>query len=439
MKRAAPRIARPLARSLAGYSPAAAGPLSSLDLDHLQDKYSSRDYDMFTNKNFSDLVTFTRASAKWVPDATGALVQVASGLPGTAYDQLTLDKQGFSIEEQRTNLLLNSDGTFMQLDSRGGVSDAATPIASFFGKSIQFPAGGGQAYAYKNFTSTTGVQYCLSIYVKMDDGQMPLVSTSSTTGDFSLVSDGGLWSTPAPVVTSLGGGVYRVSTVYLVPAGRSGSWGVVRYAAQSQSGFRVTGFQLEQGTFPTSYIPTTSAQVTRSADSAIISNVAPWLNPTEGTVYAELIVPSNVVTANGIVALHDGTINNRMVAYFLSGTVRVLSTVGGSGQSFSLGAIPGAGAVLKVAFAYKANDFAGSMNGAAAVPYALAGVPAVNALRLGGTNNGAAEALNAQIRTIRYFPRRLSNAELQALTVKADPGFTLDFNFDAKTYYMGLS
>jgi hypothetical protein len=49
------------------------------------------------------------------------------------------------------------------------------------------------------------------------------------------------------------------------------------------------GAQLEVGAFPTSYIPTTTSTVTRSADVASItgSNFSSWYRQDEGTMFIE--------------------------------------------------------------------------------------------------------------------------------------------------------
>jgi hypothetical protein len=48
----------------------------------------------------------------------------------------------------------------------------------------------------------------------------------------------------------------------------------------------VAGAQIEEGTFATSFIPTTTAAVTRGGDFATITgpNFSSWYNPLEGTL-----------------------------------------------------------------------------------------------------------------------------------------------------------
>ena len=71
--------------------------------------------------------------------------------------------------------------------------------------------------------------------------------------------------------------------------------------------------------------------------------------------------------------------------------------------------------INKVGAAYKANDFAASLNGATPVTDAAGTVPVVNALYLGNARTTGGQ-LNGHLRRITYYPRRMTNAELQTLT-----------------------
>ena len=72
-------------------------------------------------------------------------------------------------------------------------------------------------------------------------------------------------------------------------------------------------------------------------------------------------------------------------------------------------------ATVKAAAAYAALDRAISVNGNAAVTSAVGALP-VSVTRLELGNAFLANALNGYLRRITYYPRRLSNAELQAIT-----------------------
>ncbi|WP_454735358.1 phage head spike fiber domain-containing protein [Cupriavidus necator] len=466
MRRSALRIARPLARSLAGSSPVAAGPLSSLDLDHLQDKYSSRDYDMFANKNFTDLVAFTRASTKWVPDATGTLLQVASGAPATAYDSLTLDKLGFSVEEQRTNMALRSaefDNAAWGKTATTVTANAATaPDGSTSADQlIENNGATGSKELYQTLTGfTAGNTYAVSAYAKAVGAgavrrlKLALTANSITVGSVSATFDiaGASVATSAGTTASiqaLGNGWFRCvmvvsatvtasSTCYLTLADTTNSQ---TYTGDGVSGVYLWGYQIEQGAFPTSYIPTAGAQVTRAADSAVISNIAPWFNPAEGTFYVEGIFANPYIGAfPTLLELSDGTTNNRYLLRRSAGVVASIATTGGASNTAQTATATPDGLVTRAALVYSPGAVGVCLNGA--TPVVVVGptsIPGLSKLSIGSRASGNNEHIGGQIRAVRYFPRRLSNSELQALTVKPDPGFTLNFDFGAQTYYMGLA
>ena len=52
--------------------------------------------------------------------------------------------------------------------------------------------------------------------------------------------------------------------------------------------YMLWGFQLEQSSFPTSYIPTTEGSATRSAETANNSGDASTFNDSEGVLMAEI-------------------------------------------------------------------------------------------------------------------------------------------------------
>ena len=84
----------------------AAGAQPTLDLNFVSGTLDSR-------------VTFTRASSATRVNASGVLEVITSGNPRFTYDPVTLSALGLLIEEQRTQLLLNSliDGTNLSTQS----------------------------------------------------------------------------------------------------------------------------------------------------------------------------------------------------------------------------------------------------------------------------------------------------------------------------------
>jgi len=179
----------------------------------------------------------------------------------------------------------------------------------------------------------------------------------------------------------------------------------------------IWGAELETGSFPTSYIPTSGSTVTRAADVASItgSNFSSWYNQSEGTV-----VSNSVTTADPAFTytINDGTNSNRLGLNIGTDYGQPFVTV--SGTSYQYGTAPTlvAGGGL-VAFGYKANDYAAYGDATALTGSSPTSVPTgLNELAIGFRGTYQSDThLNGHISRLTYYPQRLPDATLQALTL----------------------
>lgn len=185
----------------------------------------------------------------------------------------------------------------------------------------------------------------------------------------------------------------------------------------------VTNAQLEAGAFPTSYIPTTTATVTRAADVVSItgSNFSSWYNQTEGTVFVEGLGVNNTSGATRrYLEISDSTALERMlIGYSATNNTRFLLT----DNSVNLvdlfnSASPGL-FNTKNAAAYKLNSFQLATNGTASTEDTSGTLPTVNQLVIGvqdTTGGNANTYINGTIKRLTYWPTRLANTTLQQIT-----------------------
>ena len=176
----------------------------------------------------------------------------------------------------------------------------------------------------------------------------------------------------------------------------------------------VTNAQVEAGGFATSYIPTTAAAATRAVEVANITPLGAWFNASTGSLAAEF---GSLLAAGVACGFSSGSFND--VAYLSNSAVAVrVAGTGGYGASGS--AISYTGIVQKSGCAWVAGRVAISNNGGAVGttltlptgPYAWTSNLAIGSAPWSlGTN-----CLNGPIRRVRYWPRALSNAELQSVT-----------------------
>lgn len=143
------------------------------------------------------------------------------------------------------NLLTMSEGNVTTYPVRGNVSNAPIYIAGF-DNSVAFGDNSVNRFAYKtNYTPPIGVTYNLSFFIEMEDGGVPVIGLTNTSGDFGLIMGGELILSTG-VVTHITGNIYRVSAVRTM-SGLFVHTGCIKYTTQSARKFKISGIQLTEG------------------------------------------------------------------------------------------------------------------------------------------------------------------------------------------------
>jgi hypothetical protein len=181
----------------------------------------------------------------------------------------------------------------------------------------------------------------------------------------------------------------------------------------------ITDVQLEEGSYPTSYIPTTSAAVTRAADVASKTGISSLIGQTEGTMYAEFNCKSVENTNSFDSIMNIATDANNSIDVLKNNTTSelyVFAIVGGVIQVNSVG-IPGTNVLghHKVALAYNLNDYVCYLDGVQVFTDTSATVPACSSIYVGHYLVGTGQ-LGGTIQAAALYTTRLSNSELASLT-----------------------
>jgi len=175
--------------------------------------------------------------------------------------------------------------------------------------------------------------------------------------------------------------------------------------------------QLEAGSFATSYIPTSGSQVTRSADLASIPVSAFGYNQDAGTIVVEFGAYDVGADAASIVSVTDNPVTDDWVLVYANPSNIIMSvkdnvvsqrTLTVSGDRRTTGGIAG--------IAVKENAFAFTVDGSAPQTDSSGTMPTdVSVVRIGSwvSNPGY---LNGHIKSLKYYPRRLTDTQLQELT-----------------------
>lgn len=379
----------------------------------------------FTTASLDSRVTFTRTTGVSNPatyiSSSGVIVSATDNQPRFDYNNITLVCKGLLIEESRSNTLTYSipdAGTPTGWSTGFNTGTWTRTLVAGFGVLTGFQdvikheqTVSGRSYLVKTLSLAASTTYCVSVYVDVANTTTtnPILSINNFTGASSL--DG--FSKTKADADATG----RVRVIFTTAADTTGEVRLGLGIGGDETGIAIYGgWQLETGAFATSYIPTTSAALTRNADSATITSIrfTPWFNASEGS-FMSLINSASGLT-NTTVASLEYSNTNFYRQYFSSGVGKLSVRSGGSTvvdigtESYS-----GTGA-YQMCSSYKVDDFSSASNGANFVTDTSGALPSTpNILRLGlyGTS---ATYLNGHIAKFSYWPMKLTNAEIVAFS-----------------------
>jgi hypothetical protein len=357
-------------------------------------------------------------------DGILTLFEHPNNIPRVEWDAQR-NRLGLLVEEARTNLWVFSED--MSQTSFGGTGGTATtdqyvaPDGTQTGDLVTMTS--GQVYAYKSVTisTPTNVAYTISCYVKAAEAN---TSVGFRIGEFGGAAAGKFHDSDYTAISSTEW--TRLDfTQTLEQSDRTQVQAVIRTTSATGS-LLIWGVQLEQGSFPTSYIKTTSSTATRSSELADVlvdnfgynnSNEGTFVihaknlsyNP-NGTDYPFLVRFDNATNSNDRLGIFLSEASGNLVAEIKRNNVTQMSPV------FKT-ATGGAVDEIVVAFAFAEDDFAVSDDGDAVITDTAGTlVPSSPIAKIGLGQAFNSVHMNAHITSFQYYPRRLTNAQIEDLS-----------------------
>jgi hypothetical protein len=410
-------------------------------------------YNDFTSFLFAAGGTFSRSSIGTYFDSTGTLQTAASGVPRFDYDPVTHVAKGILIEESRTNYIKNSQFS-------GFPSATYTATQNFTNWQLNFPSALTGQSATVTPNSGNGISYLdvrmqganssgitkymtfapiLTDSMPVSNGTQTIasawfgVSSYTSTGgtcqaifeNRSMTSAGGYITSQTITLSSTSPYQKRIPAIIThgSTAAYAAAWIyiVIPNGATCDITMRLGAPQIEQGTFATSYIPTTTAAVTRAIDTISIPTGS-WFSGATGTIIGRAEVPSLTQTDFGATLFN---FNDNTAANYIWGFMRA----NGSGQTrgevvtatASVGSFIGTNNFVintpsTIGIAYQNSNFAFSAKGASLATSGAGNIPTVSKLIIGSREIGGSNRFNGNIAMIKYYPLRATNTQLQLLT-----------------------
>ena len=177
--------------------------------------------------------------------------------------------------------------------------------------------------------------------------------------------------------------------------------------------------QLEQGSYATSYIPTSGSTVTRNQDIFTRDGIGSLINSTEGVLFVEMAALSDDSTRR-VISLSDGTNTNRVVLRYDNASNRVQGFIQVSGatngnindNSYTITNF------LKIAYKWKAGDFALWINGtevATSTDATSFGAGVLTEMQF-NEGDGAGSEYFGKVKQLQVYDTALTDTQLAALT-----------------------
>jgi hypothetical protein len=337
------------------------------------------------------------------------------------------------LEPQRTNLITFSEqfdnaGFFKQRSSitpnTTTAPDGTMSADTFEDTNLSV---GSHFMRSTNMSAVSGTVYSTSFFVKAGTSKRVEISLRANNegsigaGETVFNLDNGTIVSGSGSIAAFSNGWYRCTSV-----GTSNSTTVANafiylydslgnksYTGTGTNTVFIWGLQIEAGAYATTYIPTTTAAVTRNADTASRTGVESWIGQTEGTVFVDVNYQA-VTGLSMFVSIRPNSANK--IEIYRDGTT-IFGDIFGNSVNVLLSRVSNPAGRYKIALAYKSGQTALYINGTSAGTSATAFSFATSMADLSiNLRSGPTFIEQAFYNQVMLFPNRLTDSQLQSLT-----------------------
>lgn len=342
---------------------------------------------------------------------------------------------GLLCEDAATNLCLQSqaldNATWIKTAASVTANNTVAPDGTLTAEKLVEDTSPTTSHLLTQAISfTAGTTYTMTMYVKAAERQWLLIAfgaaafTVQCGMHFNVASGalGTVLNSATATIEPMQDGWYRCRITAVATTTASANIQLIMaaadlgtsYTGDGASGLYIWGVQVEARAFPTSYIPTTTATVTRTID---------FPNRTLG---AEYVAGANTVVVRGRFSL--GQDNGLQPAWYMYGGAdnlfvgrapvsdipRFNAFTGGAAQGPADGGTITNGAAFRSAAAWQTtNDMAHSYNGGVVGVDTVATIGVLTSIAIGSDSGGG---LNGHILELDLYNTRIPNNQLQLLS-----------------------
>ena len=338
------------------------------------------------------------------------------------------------VEPQRTNLITYSedfeDATYGEYLVSYTPNFATSPSGE--SNATKLTSSGVYGNISLNFTkATSSITYTQSIFIKPNNYTLVnFISYGASSSNRSQVtfdlsngtissaaSSTGAFTNASATITSYTNDYYKISLTYTTDSSAEVRPTISFPVEMDSTNYVIIwGYQLEEGSYPTSYIPTEGTIATRAQETyESAEDISGLINDSEGVLFVEMARQEGDTSA-GLITLNDGT-NSQTVSlyYFSTGTIYFDILSGSPNVSQGVSGID-TYSFNKIAIKYKSGDIALWING-------VEEYTSSNAISLTGLNTlsfsqgNDAYPFKGKVKQLQVYDTALTDEELTLLTI----------------------
>jgi len=362
--------------------------------------------------------SFNRSGSATRINKDGLIETVASGVSRLNYpmiDGVVSGCPSHLLEPVKQNVLQRSE----EFDNAYWINNGVTinanqtisPSGDFSADLLTGVSGGFGVIRFSTWNATNKVASC---FAKKGSSNLFSIANVSGIGGVTFdVENGTLTSITSGFeaeIENYGNGWFRCTAIDTL--GRNGTFSLgVTSASES---VYIWGAQLESD-YKTSYIPTTTSAVTRSAETAIGSGDNTIFNGSQGVLMAEISTLNN--SGNKSISITDGTATNIITVRYLDSLIQGLYVNSANSTTYLINyTVPNVKDFTKVALSYQSGSLKLYVNGTLIQNISLVvnDIPDWNTLQFNIGNS--TQIFYGNAKQVQYFDEVLTDAELIALT-----------------------
>ncbi len=382
---------------------------------------------------------FSRASKATRINSQGLIEEVANGQSRLEYpliDGVVSGCPSLLLEPSRTNLFTysedfsNSNWTTLASGETIVSNSVISPDGTLNADTLEGDGTGTLVYVRNDVTLSTSVDYTFSIFAKKGTNDFIAISAEGFTGatntllifdlNNSTVTNG------TGNIKDYGNGWLRCSFTTAISTDGAGRFLIYPAYNGTTRGFPTSsdangkniylwGAMVEEGSYPTSYIPTNGTAVTRAAETATGSGDASTFNDSEGVLFANIAANANDLTIR-VISINDNSGNNVIRMGYAVSSNEVNFIVRATTNIYSYNqALSDITTINKLSISYSSSGAKVFINGFLSDSGALSSLP-TGLSQLDFRYGNGSFPFYGKTKQLQYYNTVLTDLELETLT-----------------------